>query len=76
MRHRSLKFELVLLFALISLIFETLLSLFIFNYPESEGNQNTGPSSLNDELGVVELQIVVKDNLGGLVHAIQPVVTE
>ena len=35
---------------------------YIYNYPESEGNKNTGSSSLNDELGVIELEVVVKDH--------------
>ena len=45
-------------------------------YPESKGNQNSGSPSLNDELRVVELQIVVKNNLGGEVDTVQAVVTE
>ena len=49
---------------------------FYISYPESEGNKNARSASLNDELGVIELQVVVQDNLGRLVHTVQAVVAE
>ena len=45
-------------------------------HPESKWNQNTGATSLDDELSVVEFKVVIKNNLGGSVDAIETIVTQ
>ena len=48
----------------------------IASYPQCKRNQDAGAASLDDVLGVVEFEIVIKDNLGGLLYSIEAVVTQ
>merc|ERR1719341_279722 len=39
-------------------------------------NKDSGTTSLNDELGVVEIEVIIQDYFGGFVDIIQAIVTQ